>query len=311
MNIKVFGGSGFIGSHLVKRLASEGHHVTVVDLKKPRILGANVYDPAKGDSAWYNPVKFIGLGGDITKYRDVNYAIDRNDYVVNLAAVSLFSVAETFPQSAVSVNICGAANVLRACIENNAAHLVFASTGAVYPLSVKSPICEDFCVGPVSLYGKTKLWAEEVHWHYEDKQSFTILRLPHVIGPGKTWGANSIIAKMLANERPTIFGDGLAVNDFTYVEDIVQAICLSLQKSAKGLYNIGTGEGHTAIDFFKTARASLDKGFIEPIYAPPRRFDMPDFRFNISKAKKDLGYNPKYNLDSSLQKTCLEWYQWL
>lgn len=311
MFVKVFGGAGFVGNHLVKKLLSEGHDVTVFDMKKPRVLGANVYDPTKGESSWYNHVKFIG--GDVTDYKQVYYAINRGDFVVNLAAVALFAPAEQDPHITASVNVAGAVNVMKACIENKAAHLVYTSTGSVYSTLAKPPFDE---AQPVeysanSMYGMSKLFAETAIRHYADKQSLTVLRLPHVIGPGKTWGANTFIVKLLAGERPVIFGDGLNKNDFTYVEDVVQAIELALKKQTQGVYNIGSGASRTTHDFLNIARQCTDRMDITPSFAPARGVDFPVFEYDISKAKKELGYNPKFTLEQAIQKTCLEWKQWL
>jgi UDP-glucose 4-epimerase len=309
LNLKIVGGAGFVGSHLSKHLASLGHHVTVLDLKKPKILGANVYRPDSGEASWYNPIKFVGI--DITNYRDVYWNIDRGDYVVNVAAIAQFAQAESEPHVTMSVNVAGAANVLKACIDSKAAKLIYTSTGSVYSTDTKVPIDEDQPTEPNSSYGMSKLWAERIQRHYADKIPLTILRLPHVVGAGKTWGANTFIVKLKANERPSIFGDGSSKNDFTHVDDIVQAIELVLTKDATGIFNIGSGESRSTLDFLTWSRRLLDKMHIEPVFAPPRGVDFPVFEYDINKAKKELGYKPKYDLENTLRKTCLEWEQWL
>ena len=309
MNIKIFGGAGFVGSHLSRTLASRGHHVTVLDLKKARILGASVYRPDSGEASWYNPIKFVGL--DITNYRDVYWNTDRGDYVINIAAIAQFAQAETDPHITMSVNVTGATNIMKACIDSKAAKLIYTSTGSVYSRDVKVPIDEEQPTEPNSTYGMSKLWAEKIQMHYADKIPLTILRLPHVVGPGKTWGANTFIVKLKANERPVIFGDGSNKNDFTCVDDVVHAIELALTKEVTGIFNIGSGESRSTLDFLTWSRRLLDKMSIEPVFAPPRGVDFPVFEYNIDKAKKELGYRPKHTLESTLTKTCQEWEQWL
>lgn len=311
INVKVFGGSGFVGNHLVKKLLSEGHNVTVFDMKKPRVLGAGVSDPTGGGASWYNTVKFVP--GDITDYKQVYYAVDRGDHIVNLAAVAQFAAAEDQFHTAAAVNAVGMANVLKACMENKAAHLVHASTGSVYAKDAHVPIDE---VQPVnvphdSIYGMTKLWAEEMLYYFNRKFPMATLRFPHIVGPGKTWGANTIIAKLLANERPVIYGDGSARNEFTYVADVVDAVCLAMVKDARGAYNIGTGKSRSTLDFLKAAKMYTDKMHIEPIFIPPRGVDFRVFEYDIGKAQKELGYNPKFSLEEAVQRTVLEWGQWL
>lgn len=307
--MKIFGGAGFVGNHLAKKLLSLGHKVTVFDVKKPKISGASVSDPTGMHASWPNPIRFIG--GDICDYKQVYYAVDKGDLVVNLAAVSQFATAEQNPNLAAAINVAGAANVMQACIENKAAQLVYTSTGSVYSTSVKVPIDEDQPFGPTSVYGMTKLWAETLLRYQASKIPLTVLRLPHVIGPGKTWGANTFIVKILAGERPVIFGDGSTQNDFTYVDDVVQAIQRSLEKQVTGVFNIGTGTPRTTLDFLNICRRCLDRMDVQPLYAPPRGVDFLVFAYDISKARRELGYSPQYALEDAIAKTCLEWQQWL
>jgi len=309
MNVKIFGGAGFVGSHLSRKLASQGHHVTVLDLKKNRIMVANVHRPDSGEASWPNPIKFVGI--DITNYKNVYWNIDRNDYVINVAAIAMFTQAESDPHTTMAINVTGAANIMKACVENKAAKLIYTSTGSVYSLDAKVPIDEEQPTEPNSVYGMSKLWAERIQQHYANKIPLTILRLPHVVGPGKFWGANTFIVKLLNNERPFIFGEGTNRNDFTCVDDIVQAIELALVKEVTGIFNIGSGESRSTLDFLKISKLNTDRMNIEPMFTPPRGVDFPVFEYNISKAKKDLGYNPKFNLEQTIEKTCREWGQWL
>lgn len=308
MIFKIFGGAGFIGNHLVKKLLSEGHKVTVFDTKKPRIVGANVYRPDGGEASWYNPVNFIG--GDITDFQSVYYIIDRGDIVVNLAAVSQFDDCERDSSRAVKINVTGAVNVAHACILNNAAQYIFTSTGAVYSPFCTSPITEDKMIAPVSFYGLSKKIAEEALLYFSGKLPLTILRFPHVYGPGKTWGANSIISTILSGGRPVIYGDGENKGDFTYVDDVVSAIKLVATKQETGVFNVGSGTSRSVNDFVKLAKMFLDAVSIQPLFLPARKFDNKDFQHDITLIQK-LGYKPTYDLECGLQKTVLEWQQWL
>jgi len=308
MNFKVFGGAGFIGNHLVKNLLSEGHKVTVFDVKKPMILGANVYRPDGGEASWFNPVGFIG--GDVSDYRSVYYAIDRGDRVINLSAISQFDACENEPARAVSINVSGALNIAQACIENKASHYTFVSSGAVYSQFTQGIIDETGFLAPASFYGLTKKLAEEALDYYEKKFPCSILRLPHVYGPGKTWGANSMITQLLQGNRPVIYGDGLSKADFTYVEDVVQAIKLVSVRYSTGTYNVGSGGSRTVNDFFNLVKMYLDSMGVSPQYVAPRKFENKDFQMDIKKISA-LGYKPKYDIESGLEKTIREWQQWL
>jgi len=308
MMFKIFGGSGFIGSHLVKKLLSEGHKVTVFDIKKPRIVGANVYRPDSGEASWYNPVNFIG--GDITDFQAVYYAVDRGDYVINLAAISQAEECDKNLSSLIKTNVSGAVNVLHACKLNNAAHYTFMSSGAVYSPYCTSPVTEDKLVAPISNYALSKWIAEESLNHFSEKFPVCILRLPHVYGPGKSWGINSIITTLLTGERPIIYGDGAGKIDLTYVTDIVQAIKIVTAKNVSGIYNVGSDTTRSIEDFFKLAKIYLDYLNTNPLYRAPRKYDYIDMQHDITKLK-ELGYKPEFDLENGLQKTVLEWQQWL
>jgi len=309
MFVKVLGGAGFVGNHVVKRLAKAGHTVTVLDMKKPKVRKADVYVPGSGESSWENKIKFERI--DIRNFEDVDWAIDRGDFVIHLAAVAQFAQAEGAPQVAASINVAGTANVQQACVNNNASHLIYASTGSVLSTTNKPPFTEEMPADPESMYGMSKLWGEKIVLHYADKIPTCVLRFPHIIGSGKFWGANRMLMDMMEGKRPSIFGDGETKNDFTHVEDIAQAVELAMLKSATGIYNIGSGKSRSTLDFVKWGAIALDKPDLKPILTAPRGVDFDNFEYDISKARKELGYNPKFNLEDGLKKTINEWAQWL
>lgn len=312
MAVKVFGGAGFVGNHLIRSLAQDGiKPVVVCDIKKPVVTGANVYVPDKGEASWYNQIDFTRC--DVTNYRDVYYAIDKGDIVVNLAAIALFAPAKENPNIAASVNVAGAANVMKAALENHAHQVVHISTGSVYSQEAQVPIDETAPLGPGddNVYGLTKYWGEKlVRIMSSDILPATILRFPHVVGPGKFWGANTIIKLLLEGERPTVFGEGDQVNDFTYVMDCVDAIKLAIQHRKNETYNIGTGVPRTALEFLNIARMHTDRMNIEPLHQPSRGVDFP-FQYDINKAKNELNYKPKFTLEEAIERTVKEWYQWV
>jgi len=309
MFVKILGGAGFVGNHVVKRLATAGHKVTVLDMKKPKVRKAHVYHAGSGESTWENKVDFERI--DIRDFEDVNWAIDQGDFVIHLAAVAQFAQAEGAPQVAASINVAGTANVQQACVNNNASHLIYASTGSVLSTTNKPPFTEDMLTDPESMYGMSKLWGEKIVLHYADKIPTCVLRFPHIIGSGKFWGANRMLMDMMEGKRPSIFGDGETKNDFTHVEDIAQAVELAMLKSATGIYNIGSGKSRSTLDFVKWGAIALDKPDLKPILTAPRGVDFDNFEYDITKARRELRYNPKFNLEDGLKKTIEEWAQWL
>jgi len=306
MNIKIFGGSGFIGRHLSRHLLNMNHEVTILDLKKPNIMGIDLYNY---DMKWDSPLRFIKT--NIKNYEDVFYNIYPGDYVINLAAISQFTQADNEPHTTMSVNVAGATNVIKACIMNRASKLIYTSTGSVYSKESTIPIDENQPTKPDSVYGMSKLWAEQIQQHYADKIPLTILRLPYVVGPGKTWGANSFIVKLRNNEKPIVFGDGSNRNDFTHVTDITNAISLSLNSNKTGIFNIGSGESRSTLEFLNCVKKFTGKTNIDPLFISERKVDFKNFVYNIDKAKRELGYSPKMNFEQTIKKTCSEWDDWL
>ena len=82
-------------------------------------------------------------------------------------------------------------------------------------------------------------------------------------------------------------------------------------KSATGIYNIGSGKSRSTLDFVKWGAIALDRSDLKPILTAPRGVDFDNFEYDISKAQKELGYNPKFSLEDGLKKTIDEWAQWL
>jgi len=116
--------------------------------------------------------------------------------------------------------------------------------------------------------------------------------------------------KMMAGETPTIFGDGLTSRDFNYVDNAVSAnllACLAPSSVATGrVFNVGTGRSHTLNEVYATIAEHL--GFTgKPNYGPPRAGDIKHSLADISRATKELGYQPKFHFHDGLRKT-VEWY---
>ena len=307
MNIKIFGGSGFFGSFLAKKLAGNGHNITIFDKDKPTITSANVFCPTGESPTWINPIKFIG--GDIRKYRDVYYAIDKGDFIINLSTITQYPINEL--QYITGINVLGSANVVKASIDNHAVYILHTSTGSVYSIKSNIPIDETQPTNPISIYGHTNLYGETICNFYANKIPIAILRMPQIVSPGKFTGANKIIMKLMNNKRPTIFGDGSTICDFTYIEDIVSAIESTLSKQKTGIYNIGSGTSRTILEFYEWSCRLLDISNIEPSFSSPRYIDFPVFEYDITKARDQLGYSPKHNLEQTIEKTINQWSQFV
>lgn len=272
--IVVTGSSGFIGGHTVKALLAKGYAVVGYD---------------------------IANGFDLLDYRQLCNVIRRGDKVIHEAAIARFAEADANPLLTYRVNVQGTENVAKACARNGAERLVYASTGSVYiPIEKEPPITEDFPVRGNSVYACSKCTAEKIVQEYSTP--WVILRYAHLYGEGKIGhGAiGGFIDKMNKGLAPVIYG-GKQSNDFCFYKDVVQANLLALEtENVNEAYNIGTGTELTTIKVFEIMRKffKYDKEFE---VKEGRIVDPPRFVYNISKARKLLGYNPQYSFEAGLK----------
>jgi UDP-glucose 4-epimerase len=289
MRVLVTGGSGFIGVHMVEELINKGYEVVVFDLKKPK-------------------PECTFIEGDITNYNDVREAIREKDIILHLSALAKPGPIEEDPMPAINVNVGGTLNVVRAAIEKGAKKIIYSSTGSVYSIDAKMPIKESSPTVPYTLYGFTKLWAEQLLTYYRKKIPSIILRYPNVYGPGKPWGPGVFINLLKENKIPTIFS-GKQKNDFTYVGDVIQANMKAIERDVEGIYNIGTGKARSVMELFEASARALNSD-IKPKIEPARSTDFNLFVYDISKAKRELGYEPRYDLEQGIEETVKKWDQY-
>jgi len=272
--VVVTGSSGFVGGHSVKGLLAKGYAVVGYD---------------------------IANGFDLLDYKQLCSVIRNGDVVLHEAAIARFADADKDPLMTYRVNIQGTENVAKACDRQGAERLVYASTGSVYiPIEQEPPITESFPVRGNSVYACSKCVAEKIVQQY--KTPWVILRYAHLYGEGKIGhGAiGGFIAKMNQGLAPIIFG-GRQSNDFTQIKDIVQANLLAIEtEHVNEIYNIGTGEELTTIKVFELLREFF-KYAKEFDIREGRIVDPIRFVYDISKARKMLGYNPQYSFEAGLK----------
>lgn len=278
MHIMVTGSEGFVGKATSKFLEDKGHTINRFDILN---------------------------GHDLLDLAILNKSIWRMDVVLHLAGIIRFEEAEDNPKKTYEVNVKGTENLVKACKFRNIP-LVFASTGSVYmPIDREMPITEDFPVRGNSLYGCSKIVAEK---YIEELDKYIILRYGYLYGKEK--GEHGLFGHFMRNindgKAPVLYG-GEQTNDFCYIDDIVQAnyLALTSKNGWNQIYNIGSGEETTARKAGELFCEAIGyKGDIEVIKS--REVDSKRFVYDVSKAEKLLGYNPKYNLKEGLKKLCEE-----
>jgi UDP-glucose 4-epimerase len=295
----VTGGAGFIGVNLVEHLVNRGHEVVVLD---------NLSTGSR-DALGSLPVQLET--GDVRDPAAVGNAISRCEWVVHLAAST--SVLESLhdPWLTFDVNVRGTVVVLEEAVRANVERFVFASSNAALG-ETEPPIDESKPARPLSPYGASKLAGEGycAGYHGSYGMGTVSLRFANAYGP-RSDHKTSVVAKFLRNliaGRPlTVYGDGRQTRDFVFVDDLVAAILLSLERAPGGsLYQIATGRETSVLDLIESMRRSLG---VEPQleWVEQPRGEIRRNYSSIEKARRELGYEPTVGLDEGLRRT----YDWL
>ncbi len=302
MNTLVTGGAGFIGSHLVDALISEGHRVTVMDDL------SNSSTKYLNDGADFRQANILDLQ-ELKK----GFEFCSPSFVFHLAAHASVSESVRDPQYDAQVNILGTINVLELCKEFKVNRLVFSSTGgALYGEPKYLPADEDHPTHPLSPYGASKLAAEAFIESISSLSgmNYSILRYGNVYGPRQSpYGEAGVVAifidALLRGESPMIFGDGLHQRDYVYVEDVVKANLLSLQSSGNEKFNIGTNSSTSVKDIYDLVSRALDSK-TPAIYKDERIGDVRSIYLNSDRANEKLKWKPTIDIDNGIKRT-VEW----
>lgn len=303
MKVLVTGGAGFIGSHVVHSLIRAGYGVCVVD------------DLSSGRREYVPP----GVTLHVLDIADPALAgvfdAERPDAVSHQAAQASVAVSIREPRVDARVNVIGTLNLIEQAVRTGVRRFVFASTGgAIYGESDRIPVTEDQPARPISPYGVHKLCAEHHLFaaHHLYGLRWTALRYANVYGPRQDpHGEAGVVAiftgAMLADQTPTIFGDGLHTRDYVYVEDVAAANVGALQAQTEGVFNIGTGNETTTRRIFEALKAHTGYAGVAR-YGPPRPGDVRRIALDVSRAEQLLGWRPTVSLDEGLRRT-MEWFR--
>jgi len=305
----VTGGAGFIGSNLVEYLLNRGYEVTVLD----KARGGDL----RNLSGFLAKIRLVK--GDVREKEKVDEAVAGCDYVLHHAAVSLVGPTIKDPLQANEVNVKGTLNVLQAARENKVKRFVQASSAAVYGNSEGTLRKEDDGLAPLSPYAVAKLAAEyyaQVYYHLYDLETVS-LRYFNVYGPRQDSTSEHasalaiFVSKLVRGEVPVIHGDGKQSRDFVYVEDVCEAnlrAALTDNKNVPGsVYNIGSGRSTTIKELLQVIQKVV--GVSEGAGSGRgREGDVRFSRADVSKARRDLGWQPKTSLPKGIERF-VQWYE--
>jgi UDP-glucose 4-epimerase len=308
--VLVTGGAGFIGSHLTDRLLAEGHEVTVVDDLSTGKLH-NLQQARRNPDL---PLSFQRV--DITS-NALERVFDKAqpEIVMHLAAQIDVRRSVEDPIRDAMINIVGTVNLLESSRRHGVRKIAMATSGGcIYgePSTDELPVAEDHAGHPHSPYGASKRGVEEYLHTYEAMYGlqWTSLALANVFGPrqdplGEAGVVSIFGGRMLAGEPVTIYGDGEQTRDFVYVDDVVHAFVMSMDRGDGRRYNIGTGEQTSVNELFaEVAQVTGYAGRAE--HAEPRTGELRHIALDTRLAAAELGWKPWTTLREGLVET-VEW----
>jgi UDP-glucose 4-epimerase len=302
--ILVTGGAGFIGSHIVDRLMKEGFDITVID-------NFNTGSP-ENISQHHQKKNFHLIEGDIRDINIVRKTLKDTDLVFHEAALASPTFSIKDPILTDQINVEGTLSLLKASCDLNVKRFIHASSAAVYGDTKSPEMKEDDLLRPMSPYGVSKLAAENYVRVFQKLYGLETvsLRYFNVYGPrqkvdvhGSYGGVISIfINRILKGLPPTIHGDGEQTRDFVYIDDVVEANILAMNhNSAAGeSFNIATGKNTSINQIAQILKHLMNREDLENMHVEPRPADRKHGYADISKAKRILGYNPKFPIKEGL-----------
>lgn len=298
MNALVVGGNGFIGSHLVDRLAAYGWDVTVLDRHAP------YYDPLPAS------VRFIN--GDLTHTLLLREAVAGAEIVFHLAWSTIHETSNQDPAADVKANLIPTINLIEASRQASVQRIVFTSSGGtVYGVAEKFPIPETHQHNPISAYGITKLAVEKYleMFRYLHGLEYVVLRPSVPYGPRQDplarQGAVAVFLHRVAHNLPvTIWGDGSVIRDYFYISDLVSALVASAERplNQDRVFNIGGGEEVTLNRLLELVEETVERRAVIE-YKPARTFDAPRIVLDTRRACTQLGWQPDVSLRDGLTQT--------
>ena len=319
--ILVCGGAGYIGSHAVRQLIDKGEEVIIVDNLE-----------TGHEDAIHPKAKFYKV--DIRDEKSLNKVFEENkiDEVIHFAANSLVGESMTNTLKYFNNNVHGTEVLLKVMVAHDVIKIVFSSTAATYGEPKNIPILESDETNPTNAYGETKLcmekmmkWADKAHGvKYISLRYFNVAGA-HVSGEiGEDHNPETHLIPLILQvplgkrEFISIFGDdyethdGTCIRDYIHVTDLADAHILAVHKLREGsesnIYNLGSGNGFTVKEMIEAAR-KVTEHEIPAKVCERRSGDPAKLVASSEKARRELGWNPKYENVEDMISSAWNWHK--
>ena len=293
-SVLITGGAGFIGSNLALEL----------ERRYPDIRMTIIDDFRSGEFR-----NLVGIRGDLVAQdlasMDLLARFRPGEFQVVFHLASITDTTVTDPRQMIFNNVEGFRRTAEFA-STSMTPLVFASSAAVYGVCRSGRMTEDHRVRPANVYGFSKLLLENLARRYADASpGFRVvgLRYFNVYGPGEAHkgAASSMIYQLArqirAGKRPRIFKYGEQKRDFVYIADAVEATLLAAEAQRSGIYNVGSGHATSFNEVVALLNKALGTAHDPDYFDNPYSFYQPHTEADVTHARAELGYAPKYPID--------------
>lgn len=341
MNILVTGGAGFIGSHSVQALLARGHRVIVIDnldsyyseeIKIRNILASTSKENAlksilkkSGEERYATLIEtttatnYCLYINDICDFEALEeiFQKEKPDFIIHLAALAGVRPSIDSPLRYETVNIQGTLHILELCKKYEVKKFIQASSSSVYGNCEETPFQEDIRLDfPISPYAASKKSCELFGHVYASLYQIDMIQLRFFTVYGERQRPDLAIHKFIAcieEGKPiTLFGDGSTSRDYTYIDDIVQGICLSLDylishTAVFEVINLGSSQQISLFEMVKTLEKILGKQAIVQ-FDVDQKGDVKQTFASLEKAKRMLGYSANTSFEKGIQNFVTSYY---
>ena len=289
MKVLVLGGNGFIGSHVVDQLLAAGHKVRVFDRSPER---------------YRLPLKQVEYRlGCFDDMFQVAEALHGMDAVCHLISTTVPGTSNLDPVADVQSNLVNTLQLLEQMKKKGMKRILYLSSGGtVYGNPETSPVREDHPLNPISSYGVVKVAIEKYLNMFKQLNGFEpiILRPSNPYGPrqghaGVQGLIGTLLTRALAGGALEIWGDGSVIRDYMHVGDLARLCVAALESDSCGVFNAGSGEGHSINEIIDLIRNTTDDQ-LQVNYREGRAFDVKEVVLDISRAKAEFGWQPEISL---------------
>ena len=308
MKILVTGGAGFVGSHIVDRLVTEGYKVRVVDN-----LSSGRFENLR---QWLSEKCIELIPADLRDLDAAFRVVEDIEVVFHFAANPEVRVSVTDPETHFTNNVVATFNLLEAMRRRDVKEIIFASSSSIYGESGEYPVGEEAAVRPISVYGASKAACESIIHAYAMLYNIraVILRYANIVGPrlrhGVVW---DFINKLLANPRRLeILGDGNQLRSYMYIIDAVEATMMVWEKTHENyrVYNVASVDWITVDEVADTVIENMKLKNVEKVYKPVLHGigwlgDVKRIVLKIDNIR-ELGFEPKMKSKQAVAKTVIE-----